>query len=106
MPDQIVSVIQLDTGVDTDWVVLLTIPLGDSDSITTLVSKHESRIVSHKNARKLFSALTGHNRTRPTFFATVDDTERAAFSPIDRIAKVPSGAFNFVNLVFGSQVAR
>lgn len=111
MPDQTVSVIQLHTGsnlveTDSDWVVLLTIPISDDDTITTLISKHEDSIKAHEEARKLWRALTDYNQTRRTYFATVSDSQRAAFSPLDRIASVPNSAFNFVNLVFPPQVAR
>jgi hypothetical protein len=97
--NQTVSV-AYDPAVST-WVVALTIPLGDDESITTLVSAFpgndtETKIEAHAEARKLFAALRDHNVSRSTKFATVDDMQRAVISDANAVVPVPPQVFQLL----------
>lgn len=92
---QTVSVL---TNVETgEFLVFLTIPLG-SESITTFVHRGDDPIAVHREARKLWSSLNTHNRTRRTFFATVLDEQRAVIGP-EFQAKIPQEAFAAAELL-------
>lgn len=95
--EQIVSVVQLHSAASQDWLVLLTMPVGD-DTITAQVAQFEDKVQAHDEARRLLSALRLHNRERVTFFATVDDTQRALMTPA-WTRPVPQQAFRFADAV-------
>lgn len=110
MQDQIVSVIATTSG----FAVLLTIPVGANDSITTVINTFDSveaapsasRTEAHMAAASLFAALTEHNRVRTTKFASDDETyvrttfisDRlvSALVPISDKTTLAAKAFGFV----------